>query len=81
MVPFMGKRKGPQTSRFGVYLSEDENRWLNETRGKFLIKYGVDITTTGIVRAAIGQLRELDETRLLKLLERHSGRRRTSKSA
>jgi hypothetical protein len=29
-----------------------------------------------IVRAGIGQLREMGEAKLLKLLERHSGRRR-----
>jgi len=72
----MGKAKATASPRFGVYLSEEENRWLNETRGKFLLKYGTDITTTGIVRAAIAQLRGMDETRLLKLLASYSGRRR-----
>ena len=76
MVLLMGKRKNSATPRFGVYLNEDETRWLNETRGKFLLRHGVDITATGIVRAGIGQLREMDEAKLLKLLERHSGRRR-----
>jgi hypothetical protein len=72
----MEKRKTAATPRFGVYLSQDEAKWLNETRGKFLLKYGLDITATGIIRAGIGQLRELKETELLKLLERHRGRRR-----
>jgi hypothetical protein len=76
MVPAMGKGKGSMTPRFGVYLNPDESRWLNETRGKFLLKYGMDITVTSIVRAGISQLRELDDSNLLKLLESHKGRRR-----
>jgi hypothetical protein len=73
----MGKAKATGSPRFGVYLNDDENRWLNETRGRFLLKYGTDITTTGIVRAALAQLRKMDEAALLKLLQQHSGRRRT----
>lgn len=76
MVQLMGKRKAAATPRFGVYLNQDESRWLNETRGKFLLKNGLDISATAIVRAGIAQLREMDEAKLLKLLERHSGRRR-----
>ncbi len=74
----MGKRKTATTGRFGAYLSEDETRWLNETRGKFLLKFGLDISATAIIRAGILQLRELDEAKLLKLLERHHGRRRAT---
>ena len=77
MVPTMGKAESTGSPRFGVYLNQDENKWLNETRGRFLIKHGTDITTTGIVRAAISQLRGMDEARLMKLLEQYTGRRRT----
>ncbi len=72
--PVMEKsRKAP---RFGVYLSDEEARWLNETRGKFLLRYGEDLTVTSIVRAAIQQLRALDEPNLFRILEPHRGRRR-----
>jgi hypothetical protein len=81
MVRTMGKRKAVASPRFGVYLSEEETRWLNQTRGRFLLKFGADITTTSIVRAAIGQLRLLDEAKLLKLLEGHPGRRRPARGA
>jgi hypothetical protein len=74
----MEKRKAAATPRFGVYLSQDEVKWLNQIRGKFMMRNGLDITTTSIVRAGIGQLRELDEAKLLKVLERHRGRRAPS---
>jgi hypothetical protein len=74
----MGKRKPAATGRFGVYLDENALQWLHQTRGKFLLLYGQDITTTNIVRAGIEQLREMDETRLLKLLESYRGRRRAA---
>ncbi len=81
MVPTMEKRKMPPTARFGVYLNPDEDRWLRQTRGKFLLKTGKDLTTTAIVRAGIEQLRAMDQQKLMKVLERHIGRRRETPRA
>lgn len=81
MVPIMEKREQVAGVRFGVYLSQDEARWLNETRGRFLLKYGEDVSTTSIVRAGIEHLRGLDEGELTNLLKQHRGRRRNSARA
>jgi len=78
MVPAMEKGRQAAGIRFGVYLSQDEARWLRETRGRFLLKYDQDVTVTSIVRAGIEHLRELDEPALLKALEAHRGRRRAT---
>jgi len=77
----MEKRKPPAPPRFGVYLSHDEDHWLRQTRGRFLLKNGRELSTTAIVRAGIEQLRAMDEGKLMKVLERHIGRRRGAAGA
>ncbi len=76
IVRAMEKRKAPPTGRFGVYLDSDEVSWLRQTRGLFLLKTGQELSTTAIVRAGIEQLKAMDEAKLLRVLERHTGRRR-----
>ena len=78
MVPGMGKEKAPAWIRYSIYLDKEEAKWVRETRAKYLLKSGGDLSTTSIIRAGIDQLRSLDESRLIKLLDRHRGRRRAS---
>ncbi len=75
MVRLVGKRKTPASPRFGVYLDDTELKWMRTVRGRFLIQYGEDLSTTAILRAGLGLLRAMDEAKLMKLLEQHRGRR------
>jgi hypothetical protein len=75
MVLGVGKDRSA-APRFGVYLDEDEVRWLNEIRAQYLTTFGRDITTTNIIRLAIANLQLLDDKELLKLLESQPHRRR-----
>ena len=65
----------PRSTRFGAYLEPEQVRWINETRGRFLLETGREVRTTNVIRAAIDQLRKLEWSELEALYEGYVSRR------